>query len=94
MLQSVLERVGARKLVAEAKLYIMHDKHNNLNLVMLSHVVGLTGAATEEQRKHLLAELEKEVGKLKVSIGTFECIGIIHEQDEKTKAIWTHQHHY
>eukprot|EP00973_Karenia_brevis_P067925 9449440-Karenia_brevis.AAC.1 len=94
MLQSVLERIGARNLVAEAKLYVMHDKNNNANLVMSSHVDDVKGAATEEQRKHLLAEFEKEFGKLKVSIRAFERIGIMHEQDEKTKAIWTHQHHY
>eukprot|EP00973_Karenia_brevis_P074256 10316961-Karenia_brevis.AAC.1 len=74
MLQSVLERIGARNLVSETKLYVKHDKNNNLNLVISSHVDDLKGAATEEQRKHLLAELEKEFGKLKVSIGSFECI--------------------
>eukprot|EP00973_Karenia_brevis_P001868 254626-Karenia_brevis.AAC.1 len=72
----------------------MHDQDNNFNLVMSSSVDDLKGAATEEQRKHLLAELEKEFGKVKVSVGSLECIGIMHEQDEKTKAIWTHQHHY
>eukprot|EP00973_Karenia_brevis_P076735 10659225-Karenia_brevis.AAC.1 len=61
---------------------------------MSSHVDDLKGAATEDQRKHLLAELEKEFGKLKVSIGSCECVGIMHEQNDTTKKVWTHQHHY
>eukprot|EP00973_Karenia_brevis_P074414 10339366-Karenia_brevis.AAC.1 len=59
---------------------------------MSSHVDDLKGAATGDQRKYLLADLEKEFGKF--SIGSFECIGITHEQDETTKAVWMHQHHY
>ena len=38
--------------------------------------------------------LEQEFGKLKVQVGSFECIGVVHEQDPNTKEIWTHQHHY
>jgi len=37
---------------------------------------------------------KKELGKLKIQRGTFECIGILHERDPKTFEIWTHQRHY
>ena len=93
MLQMVLERTGVVSLTIEAKLYVLR-KDGQIRLVMSSHVDDLKGGGDDETRTLILTCLEKEFGKLKVQYGTFECIGIMHEQDKDTKEIWTHQRHY
>ena len=61
---------------------------------MSTHVDDLKGAGEEEYRKRLLEGLTSRFGALKTKVGKFECIGVMHEQDEATFEIWTHQQHY
>ena len=92
-LQQALERAGGRSLVSEPKLYVF-EFQGQLQMIMSSHVDDLKGAGDDNTRSRVLKMLEQEFGKLKTQFGVFECIGIMHEQDEVTKEIWTHQHHY
>ena len=93
MLQQALERAGGRSLVSEPKLYVF-EFQGQLQMIMSSHVDDLKGAGDDNTRSRVLKMLEQEFSKLKTQFGVFECIGIMHEQDEVTKEIWTHQHHY
>ena len=65
-----------------------------LVLVLSTHVDDLKGAGEAEYRRKLIAGLEKEFSALKIKEGSFECVGIMHEQDPKTFEVWTHQQHY
>ena len=31
---------------------------------------------------------------MKLKNGSFECVGVMHEQNPQTFEVWTHQHHY
>eukprot|EP00959_Pyramimonas_sp_CCMP1952_P320262 6702135-Pyramimonas_sp.AAC.1 len=61
---------------------------------MSSHVDDLKGGGEDYLRERVLSMIEAEFGKLKRQCDNFECIGIMHEQNPTTKAIWTHQQHY
>ena len=52
------------------------------------------GAGEEWYRRRLIEGLEKEFSTLKIKTGSFECVGVMHEQDPSTFEVWTHQHHY
>ena len=93
-LQTILEKAGGRSLVTEPKLYVFNDPEGNLNMVLSSHVDDLKGGGEPSCCERVMKILEEAFGKMKMQYGTFECIGIMHEQDPKTKQIWTHQQHY
>ena len=77
-------RRGAQGSVGEKRLV----------LVLSMHVDDLKGAGEAECRRKLIAGLEKEFSALKTIEGSFECVGVMHEQDPKTFEVWTHQQHY
>ena len=70
------------------------SRAQRLVLIVSTHVDDLKGAGEEEYRKRLLEGLTSRFGALKTKVGKFECIGVMHEQDEATFEIWTHQQHY
>ena len=60
-----------------------HGSANSLRLVLIlsTHVDDLKGAGEEEYRIRLLKRFETEFSTLKVKHGSFECVGVMHEQD-------------
>ena len=56
-----------------------------LVLIVSTHVDDLKGAGFDEHRKRLLDGLESRLGALNVKVGAFECIGVMHVQDEATR---------
>ena len=68
--------------------------HKRLVLVLSTHVDDLKGSGEAEYRRKLIAGLEKEFSALKIKEGSFECVGIMHEQNPQTFEVWTHQQHY
>ena len=50
-----------------------------LVLIISTHVDDLKGAGEELYRKRLIKALEERFDKLKVKLGSFECIGVMHE---------------
>ena len=67
---------------------------SRLVLILSTHVDDFKGAGEAEYRQKLIAGLEKEFSTLKIKTGSFECVGVMHEQDPSTFEVWTHQHHY
>ena len=53
---------------------------SSLRLILSTHVDDLKGAGEESYRKQLLDVLETYYGKLKNKFGTFECVGVMHQQ--------------
>ena len=56
-----------------------------LVLIVSTHVDDLKGAGEEAYRKRLLEGFAARFGALKTKLGTFECIGVMHVQDEATR---------
>ena len=48
----------------------------------------------KKYRRKLLEALTSRFGALKTKVGKFECLGVMHEQNEATLEVWTHQQHY
>ncbi|CAK0831488.1 unnamed protein product [Prorocentrum cordatum] len=94
MLKQVLETTGGKALISDPQIYVYHDAKGELQMIMSSHVDDLKGGGEDYLREKVLSMIESEFGKLKRQYDCFECIGIMHEQDAVTKAIWTHQQHY
>ncbi|CAK0800860.1 unnamed protein product [Prorocentrum cordatum] len=94
MLKQVLEKTGGKALISDPQIYVYHDAKGELQMIMSSHVDDLKGGGEDHLREKVLSMIESEFGKLKRQYDCFECIGIMHEQDPVTKAIWTHQQHY
>ena len=63
-------------------------------LIISTHVDDLKGAGEEKYRQIFLKALEARFGALKIKQRCFECVGVMHEQDPKTREIWAHQQHY
>ena len=63
-------------------------------MILELNVDDLKGAGEEAYRLRLIKALEAKFEKLKVKLQTFECIGVMHEQDPRTKGIWAPQQHY
>ncbi len=63
-------------------------------MVLSTHVDDLKGAGKAEEREALLKALELKFGKLKISLNTFENVGVMHEQDKQSKQVRLHQDHY
>ena len=63
-------------------------------LIVSTHVDDLKGAGDDKYRYLRIKELENKFGKLKVKHRSFECIGVMHEQDPSTKDMPAHQQHY
>ena len=85
----------------DQQLYVWHvidslsrDGAKRLALIVSTHVDDLKGAGKDSYRVRLIEALEAKFDKLEVELRTFECIGVMHEQDPTTKAIWAHQQHY
>ncbi|CAK0801133.1 unnamed protein product, partial [Prorocentrum cordatum] len=94
MSKQVLEKTGGKALISDPQIYVYHDAKGELQMIMSSHVDDLKGGGEDYLREKVLSMIESEFGKLKRQYDFFECIGIMHEQDSVTKAIWTHQQHY
>ncbi|CAK0813698.1 unnamed protein product, partial [Prorocentrum cordatum] len=94
MSKQVLEKTGGKALISDPQIYVYHDAKVQLQMIMSSHVDDLKGGGEDYLREKVLSMIESEFGKLKRQYDCFECIGIMHEQDAVTKAIWTHQQHY
>ncbi|CAK0852886.1 unnamed protein product, partial [Prorocentrum cordatum] len=94
MLKQVLEKTGGKALISDPQIYVYHNAKGELQMIMSSHVDDLKGGGEDHLREKVLSMIESEFGKLKRQYDCFECIGIMHEQDPVTKAIWTHQQHY
>ena len=94
MLKQVMEKTGGKPLISDPQIYVYHDAKGELQMIMSSHVDDLKGGGEDQLREKVLDMIESEFGKLKRQYDRFECIGIMHEQDVATKAIWTHQQHY
>ena len=62
-------------------------------LISSCHVDDIKGAGTDAAQKLLLTTLEREFGALKTKSNHFECIGIMHEQDPKTREVWAYHQH-
>ena len=66
----------------------------NIASVLTTHIDDLKGSSTESERTLLLNLLKKDYGSdVKCELGTFEHVGIKHEQKEDF-SVWTHQDHY
>ena len=61
-----------------------------LVLIVSTHVDDLKGAGEETYRKKLLDGLTSRFSALKTNVGKFECIGVVHEQNEATIEVCTH----
>ena len=109
VLKKVLQELGLTPLQSDAQLSVWHvtptgtspatagatsSVAKRLVLIVSTHVDDLKGAGEDKYRRMLLAGLEKEFSTLKVKSGSFECVGVMHEQNPKTFEIWTHQQHY
>ena len=73
----------------------MFNKHIKGELVgqVSGHIDDLKGASCEAERDLLLKNFEKRYGKLKLSIGSFEHVGIQHVKQADGSYV-LHQHHY
>lgn len=89
----VLRRCNMVPTKADPQLFLRHDD-DCLTMILSTHVDDLKGAGTDERRKELIALLKKEFGDLKEKLHSFECIGVMHEQDPITKTVRMHQAHY
>ena len=67
---------------------------SRLVLVLSTHVDDFKGAGEDWYRQKLIEALGKEFSTLKIKTGSFECVGVMHEQDPSTFEVWTHQHYY
>ena len=65
-----------------------------LELALSTHVDDLKGAGRDQVIRRMLEILTKEFGTLKVKYYKFEHTGVMHEQDEKSFEVRTHQDHY
>ena len=63
-------------------------------ILLSTHVDDFKGAGEALYRQRLIDGLEKVFSTLTIKTGSFECVGVMHEQDAATFAVWTHQHHY
>ena len=63
-------------------------------LILSTHDDDFNGAGEAYYRQRLIDGLEKAFSTLKIKAGSFECVGVMHEQDHATFEVWTHQHHY
>ena len=88
-----LKKLGCVPQKADPQLFMTHER-GVLTLVLSCHVDDLKGGDTEEMEKRILDGLTQAFGELKVQRGEFELVGVMHEQDPKTKEIYTHQRHY
>lgn len=103
MLKGVLTRIGSKPTNADPQPYVWHiteravptDANNTILLLMVSiHVDDLKCAGEVKYRNKLISELEVKFEKLATKLGSFECIGVMHEQDVVTKEIVAHQMHH
>lgn len=62
-------------------------------LIVSTHVDDLKGAGEEKYRVKLISELEFKFEELKTKLESFECIGVMHEQDPVAKDIVANQKH-
>ena len=70
------------------------NNRQRLVLILSTHVDDFKGAGEDWYRQKLIKGFEKEFSTLKVKSGSFECVGVTHEQNPSTHEVWTHQHHY
>ena len=106
LLSEVLQSLGLKPLQSDQQLYVWHvpspggpgargpQPAQRLVLIISTHVDDLKGAGEEVYRKRLIKALEERFDKLNIKLESFECIGVMHEQDSSRKAIWAHQQHY
>jgi len=92
-LHAVFLKLGAIQLAVDKCLYAWRE--NGLTVLVGSvHVDDVKASGTPSMLKWLRQMLEEVLGPLKQEEGTFEHLGIKHEQDPMTKEIRAHQTHY
>ena len=94
-LDQIFRELHGHSLNMDQAIYRWHDG-SGLICVVSTHVDDLKLAGTEQFVSWLLKELEKRVGKLKLSeayLSSFEHCGIMHQQD-KDFSVTIHQNHY
>ena len=108
VLRKVLQDLGLTPTQSDPQLYVWQastrssgavapaggEASKRLVLILSTHVDDFKGAGEAWYRQKLIEGLEKEFSTLKIKTGSFECVGVMHEQDPVTFEVWTHQHHY
>ena len=94
MLKGVLTNIGLKPTNADRQLYVWRVTeraaptgagHTIFVLIVSTYVDDLKGAGEVKYRNKLTSELEVRFEKLTRKLGSFECIGVMHEQDAATK---------
>ena len=79
---------------ASAESKAAYNNSQRLVLILSTHVDDFKGVGEDWYRQKLIKGLEKEFSTLKIKSGSFECVGVMHEQDPSTHEVRTYQHHY
>ena len=94
VLTRLIREFGLHPTKADDQVFLQFDKNDKLVLVVSAHVDDLKACGEEKDRIAFVNHLENRFGKLKQYEGTFEHVGMMHAQYEKTFEVRLHQKHY
>ena len=91
-LTKALTEYGLKPIQSDPQLFLKHNNHGNLVLIISTHVDDLKGGGEEKEMKGLIDLLETKFDSLKIQYREFEHLGLVHRQLKD--CIEIHQNQY